>query len=190
MDIRADAPDGNHQIKMEMYARDKEVFLNMEEDGKSTDGWVKKRFQPGEKDEVREMYQGMQHDTTKILKLFREEGNKLKLHEEADAYRLELTLHNDKRIKSYMDFSDDQNLLDHDDGIQFKSMTMTVWVDKKTFRQTKEEQTVELGMDENGKSGYLKQHWTMEFQGEVQQVDIPSDVEQNAREIGDDSSSY
>ncbi|MDN4595491.1 hypothetical protein [Polycladomyces subterraneus] len=67
---------------------------------------MKKRFQAGEKDEVQELYQGMQHDTTKILKLFREEGKKVKLHEEADAYRLELTLHNDKRIKSYIDFSD------------------------------------------------------------------------------------
>ncbi|WP_363321637.1 DUF6612 family protein [Polycladomyces subterraneus] len=73
--------------------------------------------------------------------------------------------------------------------MQFKSMSVTLWVDKKTFRQTKAEQTAEVGMEENGKSGYLKQYWTMDFQGEVQQVDIPADVEQNAREI-DDSSSY
>lgn len=192
MDVDADAPGENYQIKMEMYTRDHEIFINMVSDDESTDGWVKKRFQSGEKDEVQELFQGAQHDTTKILNLFREEGKKVKLHEEADAYRLELTLQNDPRIRSYIDFSDEdgQNIWNNDDEIQYKSMTMTLWVDKKTFRQTKAEQTAELGIEENGKSGYLKQHWTMVFQGEVQQVDIPADVEQNAREIGDDSSSY
>ncbi|BCU80918.1 hypothetical protein JIR001_07010 [Polycladomyces abyssicola] len=191
MDIDAEAPGENHQIKMEMYTQDQELFINMVRDEESTDGWVKKRLQPGEKDEVQELYQGVQHDTDKILNLFREEGKKVKLHEEADAYRLELTLHNDPRIRSYMDFSDEdgQNLWKSNEGIQYKSMTMTLWVDKKTFRQTQAEQTAELGIKENGKTGYWKQHWTMEFQGEVQQVIIPADVEQNAREI-DDSSSY